>query len=374
MPSDDLFRSIFVPSKLRAAVGGKAWLQAMLDAEGALARAEARAGLIPADAADAITACCRADLFDVASIGEQGHAVANPAEPLVRALRERAGDAGRWVHHGATSQDIVDSAAMLVSKRARVLVLEESGGVAGACARLAGAHRGTVMAARTLLQQAVPTTFGLKAAGWLVGVVEARRRLAAVETAAQLGGAAGTLGAFGEKGIEVLGLFAEELELAEPALPWHANRTRIAELGAALELVAGACGKIALDVILLAQTEIAEISVPWGGSSAMPHKRNPAGAVVAAAAARQAARTSFDLLHEHERAAGAWQAEWTALSDALAFAGGTAAAVRETLEGLEVNGERMRANLDPVLAAEVEAGLASVDRLVDRALDLYRHA
>jgi 3-carboxy-cis,cis-muconate cycloisomerase len=292
----------------------------------------------------------------------------------VRALRERAGDAGRWVHHGATSQDIVDSAAMLVSKRARVLVLEESGGVAGACARLAGAHRGTVMAARTLLQQAVPTTFGLKAAGWLVGVVEARRRLAAVETAAQLGGAAGTLGAFGEKGIEVLGLFAEELELAEPALPWHANRTRIAELGAALELVAGACGKIALDVILLAQTEIAEISVPWGGSSAMPHKRNPAGAVVAAAAARQAARTSFDLLHEHERAAGAWQAEWTALSDALAFAGGTAAAVRETLEGLEVNGERMRANLDPVLAAEVEAGLASVDRLVDRALDLYRHA
>jgi 3-carboxy-cis,cis-muconate cycloisomerase len=229
------------------------------------------------------------------------------------------------------------------------------------------------MAARTLLQQAVPTTFGLKAAGWLVAVVEARRRLAAVELAAQLGGAAGTLGALGGKGLDVLRLFAEELDLAEPTLPWHANRIRVVELGAALELVAGACGKIALDVVLLAQTEIAEISVPWGGSSAMSHKRNPAGAVVAVAAARQAARTSFDLLHEHERAAGAWQAEWTALSDALAFAGGAATALRETLEGLEVNAERMRANLDAALTAELEDGLASVGALVDRALDLYRN-
>jgi 3-carboxy-cis,cis-muconate cycloisomerase len=373
LPSDDLFRPIFVPPKLRAALGGEAWLQAMLDAESALARAEARAGLIPAEAADAIAACCRADLYDVTAIGEEGHGVANPAEPLVRSLRERAGDAGRWVHHGATSQDIVDSAAMLVAKRARVLVLEETDGVARACARLADGNRNTVMAARTLLQQAVPTTFGLKAAGWLVGVVEARRRLTAVELAAQLGGAAGTLGALGAQGLAVLSLFADELELAEPALPWHANRTRIVELGAALELVAGVCGKIALDVILLAQTEVAEISVPWGGSSAMPHKRNPAGAVVAAAAARQAGRTSFDLLHEHERAAGAWQAEWTALSDALAYAGGAASAIRETLEGLEVNGERMRANLDPTLAAQLEDGLGSADALVERALALYRN-
>ena len=348
-------------------------MQAMLDAEAALARAEARAGVIPAEAANAIAACCRADLFDATTIGEQGHAVANPAEPLVRALRERAGEAARFVHHGATSQDIVDTAAMLVARRARSFVLDEADTVVALCAGLAETHRDTVMAARTLLQQAVPTTFGLKAAGWLVAVIEARRRLAEVELAVQLGGAAGTLGALGAKGVEVLGLFAEELELAEPTLPWHANRTRIVELATALELVAGACGKIALDVILLTQTEIAEISVPWGGSSAMAHKQNPAGAVVAVAAARQARRQTFDLLHEHERAAGAWQAEWTALSDALAFAGGAAAAVRETLEGLEVNDERMRANLDAALTAELEDGLGSVDTLVDRALALHRN-
>jgi 3-carboxy-cis,cis-muconate cycloisomerase len=371
LPSDgDLFGPIFVPQALRDAVGGRAWLQAMLDAEGALARAEARAGVIPAEAADAISACCEAGRFDPATIGEQGRRVANPAEPLVRALRAEVGEAGRWVHHGATSQDIVDTAAMLVAKRARALVLAEVDGVERACARLAEAHRATVMAARTLLQQAVPTTFGLKAAGWLEGVGGARRRLAAVELAAQLGGAAGTLAALGHKGIEVLHLYAEALELAEPALPWHADRVRVAELGAALELVAGTCGKIALDVILLAQTEVGEVTVPAGGSSAMPHKRNPASAIVAVAAARQV-RPGFGLLHEHERAAGAWQAEWPALCTALAYAGGAAAAVRETLDGLEVNAERMRANLDAAVAAYLDEGLGAADAFVDRALARY---
>ncbi|HEY2218619.1 MAG TPA: lyase family protein [Gaiellaceae bacterium] len=361
-----LFDALFVPKTLRDAVGGVGWVQAMLDAEAALARAQAAAGVIPPSAANRIAACCDAADFDVEQIGEEGRRVANPAEPLVRRLRERAGDAGEWVHHGATSQDIVDTAMMLVAKRARTLILAEMDGVAAACAKLADDHRRTAMAARTLLQQAVPTTFGLKAAGWLVGVVETRNRLDQVELAAQLGGAAGTLASLGDKGVAVLRLFAAELDLAEPPLPWHANRVRVGELAAALELVAGACGKIALDVTLLAQSEVGELSPPGGGSTAMAHKRNPATAVVAVAAARQVA-PRIDLLGELERAAGAWQAEWATISHALGYAGGAAAATRETLEGLEVDAERMRANMQPVVAAQPAAS----DVFVDRALEWY---
>jgi 3-carboxy-cis,cis-muconate cycloisomerase len=357
-----LFESLFVPEELLAATGDAAFLGAMCEAERALARASAKAGVIPEDAAAAIAEASRPERFDAGELMREGRRVANPAEPLVRRLRE----ANEWAHHGATSQDTVDTALMLVARRARALVLEDVDAVAASCAGLADAHRGTVMAARTLLQQAVPTTFGLKAAGWLVGVVEARRRLAAVELAAQLGGAAGTLAAFGEKGAEVLRLFAEELELAEPPLPWHANRVRVAELGGALELVAGSCGKIALDVILLAQTEVAEVTAPGGGSTAMAHKRNPACAVVAVAAARQV-EPRIDLLGEHERAAGAWQAEWPALAAALAYAGGAAAATRETLGGLQVDAARMLANMSPELEQYPEAG----DFLIDRALDFY---
>ena len=354
-----------MPRAIREAVDGRAWVQAMLDAEAALARAEARAGVIPADAASQIAAACESSRYDPEQIGEEGRRVANPAEPLVRRLRE----VSEWAHHGATSQDIVDTAMMLVAKRARALILEQADGVAAACARLAGDHRATVMAARTLLQQAVPTTFGLKAAGWLAGVAEARRRLATVELAAQLGGAAGTLAALGGNAPEVHRLYAEELGLAEPALPWHANRVRIAELVGVLGLLAGACGKIAHDVILLAQTEVAEVTVPAGASTAMAHKRNPASAVVALAAARQVA-PAIDLAGEHERAAGAWQAEWPAVANALAYTGGAAAAARETLDGLEVDVERMRANMTPVLADYPEAS----DVWVDRALEAYGQA
>ena len=359
-----MFDALFVPKPIRDAVGGRAWVQAMLDAEAALARAEARAGVIPAEAAETIAACCDASRFDPDQIGEEGRRVANPAQPLVRRLREQAGE---WVHYGATSQDIVDTAMMLVAKRARGLILAEADGVAAGCARLADEHRGTVMAARTLLQHAVPTTFGLKAAVWLSGVVEARRRLGSVDLAAQLGGAAGTLASLGDKGPEVLRLYAEELGLAEPSLPWQANRVRVAELVDGLALVAGACGKIALDVTLLAQTEVGEVSAPPGGSTAMAHKRNPASAVVAVAAARQVTQR-IDLLGEHERAAGSWQAEWTTVAHTLGYAGGAAAATRETLEGLQVNAERMRRNIHPVVAVQPEAS----DFFIDRALAEYR--
>ncbi len=356
------FEAIFVPDGLREAVSDEAWLQAMLDFERALAAAEARAGVIPADAAEAIAEACRAELYDLSALVPGSRAVGSPAEPLVRALRERlSGAAVTYVHWGATSQDVLDTAAMLVARRALGLVVGELDGAAAACAALARAHRGTVMAGRTLLQQAVPTTFGAKAAGWLVSVVEARRRLVEIaerRLAVELGGAAGTLSGLGDRGLEVLRLLAEELDLAEPVVPWHAGRVRIAELGGALDVAAGVLAKIGLDVALLSQTEVGEVREPpgRGGSSTMPHKRNPIGSALAIACARRvsgcASVLTAALVSEHERALGAWHAEWAPLSDALALTGGAAASIREVLTGLEVDAARMRANMSDVLAAE----------------------
>jgi 3-carboxy-cis,cis-muconate cycloisomerase len=357
----ELFRPIFVPDRFREAVGGRAWLQAMLDAEGALAVAQARAGLIPEEVAKTIVSRCDAALFDPEEIGHKGRAAGNPVPPLVRSLTAAVSDvsedAARYVHKGATSQDIMDTAAMLVAKRALDLILAELDGISSACARLAESHRDTIMAGRTLLQQALPTTFGLKAAGWLVSVLEARGRLLDVRSsrlAAQLGGAAGTLASLGDSGISILEEFARELDLAEPVVPWHTDRTRVAEVGGALSLVAGVLGKISLDVILLSQTEVGEVAEPSGGgrggSSTLPHKRNSILSVTAAASARRVVDLSRTLqaamTQEHERAAGAWHSEWEALSDTLALTGGAAAAIREVTEGLQVHPERMRENLD----------------------------
>jgi 3-carboxy-cis,cis-muconate cycloisomerase len=357
----ELFRPIFVPDRFREAVGGRAWLQAMLDAEGALAVAQARAGLIPEEVAKTIVSRCDAALFDPEEIGHKGRAAGNPVPPLVRSLTAAVSDvsedAARYVHKGATSQDIMDTAAMLVAKRALDLILAELDGISSACARLAESHRDTIMAGRTLLQQALPTTFGLKAAGWLVSVLEARGRLLDVRSsrlAAQLGGAAGTLASLGDSGISILEEFARELDLAEPVVPWHTDRTRVAEVGGALSLVAGVLGKISLDVILLSQTEVGEVAEPSGGgrggSSTLPHKRNSILSVTAAASARRVVDLSRTLqaamAQEHERAAGAWHSEWEALSDTLALTGGAAAAIREVTEGLQVHPERMRENLD----------------------------
>jgi 3-carboxy-cis,cis-muconate cycloisomerase len=367
----DLLGPIFMPDAVREAVSDRAWLQAMLDFEAALARAEARAGVIPDEAALAIAGACRADLFDAEEIGRAGRGPGNPAAPLASALRERLDDdAARWVHWGATSQDVLDTAAMLVSGRVLDLVTADLDGVAAACARLADEHRATPMAGRTLLQQAVPTTFGLKAAGWLVSVIEARDGLAAIRRdrlAVELGGAAGTLSALGDEGPAVLALLAEELGLAEPAVPWHTARARLAELGAALGVTVGALSKIALDVILMAQTEVGEAAeATGGGSSAMPHKQNPVAATLVRACAPRVQAQAGVLLGamaaEHERAAGAWHAEWDALADALALTGGAAARAREIVEGLRVDLERMRANLDAtgglVMAEHVKVVLA----------------
>jgi 3-carboxy-cis,cis-muconate cycloisomerase len=361
---------MFTTPAMQEAVSDESWLQAMLDAEAALARAEAQAGLIPPSAAVAIAAACTADRFDLDEIGGAGVAAGNPVVPLVEALRAAvAGEASNYVHHGATSQDILDTATMLIVRSALDLLDEDLHGVAAACAELADQHRATVMSGRTLLQQAVPITFGLKAAGWLTATLEARTRLAelrAARLAVQLGGAAGTLAAMGPAGLDVVRSFAEELGLAEPVLPWHTARARIAEIAAALAIAAGVMGKIALDVSLLMQTEVGEAFEPGapgrGRSSAMPQKRNPVGAVAVAACARRAQGLAGVLLgtivQEHERAAGAWQAEWESLSSLLEVTAGAVFRVREMLEGLEIDAERMRENLD------TSGGFAMAERVV----------
>lgn len=374
--SDDLFGPIFIPDELREAVGDRAWLQAMLDAEAALAAAQAAAGVISSSDAEAIRSRCEAERFDAAGLGYAARAAGNPVVPLVKELTAGVAavseEAARQVHRGATSQDITDTAAMLVAARALNRILSDLAALAGHAARLADEHRAALVAGRTLMQQALPVTFGLKAAGWLVAAIEARRSLSRVREhtlAAQLGGAAGTLASLGEAGPAVLANFARELGLREPAVPWHATRGRIAELAGALAVCAGCAEKISADVILMSQTEVGEVAEPAGegrgGSSTLPHKRNPILSVTAAADARRARSAAHTLQaamdHEHERAAGAWHAEWRALSEALAATGGAVAAMSEVLEGLEVNPDRMRANLDAtgglILAENVTTAL-----------------
>jgi 3-carboxy-cis,cis-muconate cycloisomerase len=396
-----VFDRLLVAQEFREATSDTAWLQALLDAEAALAVANARAGAIPEDAGEAIAAACRADAFDADALADDGRAAGNPVEPLVHALADAVGgDAANYVHWGATSQDILDTAAMLVARRTRDLLLARLDVLAADCARLADEHRSTLMAARTLLQHAVPTTFGLRAAGWLVAVLEARERVASLHLAAQLGGAAGTLAALGDRGAEVSRFYAEELQLEEPTLPWHTNRTRIAELAGALALVAGVAEKIARDVLLLSQTELAEVAEGSPGrSSTMPQKQNSVGSTIAVGCSRQVLGHVSVLLaaqaQEHERAAGAWHAEWPALRGSLMYTGGAVSAIADVLAGLVVDVERMASNVritgDALLAEqasfarrrrETQEGVAleldaasylgSSELFIDRALARYR--
>lgn len=350
----------------------------MLAFEAALAEAEAEAGLIPAEAAAAIRAASDGGGFDVERLAAEGRKSANPVVPMVAALRERVGDgAAEFVHYGATSQDVMDSAAMLVASRALGVIRGDLDRVAAACAGLAREHRDTPMAGRTLMQQALPITFGLKAAEWLDAIVSASERFDSLSLAVQLGGPAGTLASLGPGGERVVGLLAARLGLAEPPVPWHTARLRVADIGASLALTSGVLEKIGLDVVLLSQTEVGEVAEPSGGgrggSSSMPHKRNPVGSILAIACARRVRGDAGVLIaampQEHERAAGAWQSEWGPLSSALALTGGAAAAMTDALEGLEVRSDRMRENLELLTA---DAGsLGSSAAFVDRALSRY---
>ncbi|MET8076573.1 3-carboxy-cis,cis-muconate cycloisomerase [Streptomyces sp. NPDC005303] len=357
-PDTGLLAPGWAGSPAAAATSDGAYLQALLDAEAALTRAQAALGLAPAAAATAVTEAADAGRFDVRSLAERARGGGNPVIPLVGDLTKAVGEEhGPYVHRGATSQDILDTATMLVAARTLDLLSADLDRVQRALARLAADHRDTAMPGRTLTQHAVPTTFGLKAAGWRSLVLDARDRVAIVRGSlpVQLGGAAGTSAAFTAYGTEdtqaLTAAFAAELGLRAPLLPWHTLRTPIADLAGYLAFTAGALGKVAADVLVLGRTEIAELAEgSGGGSSAMPHKANPVRSTLIAAAARRApqlAATLYgSLAAEDERPAGAWHAEWEPLRDLLRLAGGATRDTAELTEGLRVHADTMREHLD----------------------------
>ncbi|MFE7648363.1 3-carboxy-cis,cis-muconate cycloisomerase [Streptomyces phaeoluteigriseus] len=343
-------------SRAASATSDASYLRALLDAEAALTRAQAALGLAPAAAAAAVTRAA-AGAFDVRSLAERARGGGNPVIPLVSDLTKAVGTAyGPYVHRGATSQDIMDTATMLVAVRALEPVLADLDRTQRALARLAAGHRDTPMPGRTLTQHAVPTTFGLKAAGWRSLVLDARDRLSAVRDSlpAQLGGAAGTLAAFTAYGAEdatvLPAAYARELGLRAPLLPWHTLRTPVADLAGCLAFAAGALGKTAADVLTLSRTEFGEVAEgSGGGSSAMPHKANPVRSTLIAAAAQRAPQLAATLygalVAPDERPAGAWHAEWEPLRDLLRLVGGAARDTAELTEGLHVRADVMRGHL-----------------------------
>jgi 3-carboxy-cis,cis-muconate cycloisomerase len=341
---------------LAAVFSDESVLQAMLDFEVALAEAAAETGAIPGEAAAHIRQSARSETFDASEIAHAAHASATPAIPLVKALTERVRAVDQRsadsVHWSATSQDVTDSALVLLLARARQHVAADHARLTSKLRSLSDEHASTVMLARTLLQAAAPTTFGLKAAGWHAAAETSWQRVAAAwddVTVVQYGGAAGTRAAAGPDAARVAARIAEKLGL-RPSAPWHSNRDRLGAFVAACGLYVAALGKIARDVALLMQTEIAEVAERGGGSSAMPHKRNPSQSVlVLAAAARMPGVVSQSLtsmIHEHERSAGGGQAEWSIVADAVQTTGSAAAAAACLLDGLSIDAGRMRANLD----------------------------
>jgi 3-carboxy-cis,cis-muconate cycloisomerase len=362
---------------MRAVCDDVAYLQHMLDFEAALARAEAATGVIPPSAVIPIEQACRAEKFDLAALAEAATRSGNLAIPLVKtltaAVAKADADAARYVHWGATSQDVIDTAAMLTLRAAIDALLPDVDRAITGFAKLARKHRDTPMVARTWLQHALPMPFGLKLAEYAAALHRSRLRLQRLRgdgLALQFGGAAGTLAALGDKGILVAESLARELKLPLPEAPWHTHRDRIAEIAAVLAIVTGSCGKIARDVSLMMQTDVAEAFEPSGegrgGSSTMPHKRNPVAAATALAAATMApnlAATIFAAqVQDHERSAGPWHAEWPTMPNLLLVTSGALAAIIDIAEGLEVDAARMRVNLDAtgglIMAEAVTMALA----------------
>ena len=356
-----LFGPLFHGPAMGAVFTDRAHLQGMLDFEAALARAEAKTGVIPAAAVAPITAQCDAALYDLGAIAEGAARSGNTAIPLVKVLtamvaaQDKA--AAGYVHWGATSQDAMDTGLVLQLRSAIALIEANLKTLSEALAALAQKHRQTPMVGRTWLQHALPITFGLKAAGWLDAVERHRARIAELKPrllVLQFGGAAGTLAALGDKGVAVAEALAAELKLDLPAMPWHGARDRVVELGAVLALLTGSLGKMARDIGLLMQTDVAEVFEPAGegrgGSSTMPHKRNPVGAAAVLAAATRVPHLAGSLLsgmvQEHERGLGGWHAEWQALPELVQLSAGALANMVEVINGLEVQPERMRTNLD----------------------------
>lgn len=374
-PADSpVLGALYGTDAMREAMGEMAFLQRMLDVEAALARAQARLGIVPAEAAKAITAAADAKRLDLPALAAATRNTGYPVVGLVKQLSALAGpEAGRWTHWGATTQDIMDSAVVLQIRDGLRLIETELAAVVAGFAAMARAHRDTVMAGRTHLQHALPVTFGYKVAVWLSPLITMQERLAQLRPRVlklEFGGAAGTLASLGDQGLAVQAALAKELGLAQPDIPWHVARDGIAEAVCFLGLLTGALSKIATDVILLMQTEVAEVSEPHqagrGGSSTMPQKRNPISCEYIIAQARGVHALVPQMLaamaQDQERGTGPWQAEALAVGQAFTLAHGALACARVLAEGLVVDPARMRRNLDStgglIMAEAVMMGLA----------------
>ena len=374
-PSDSpVFGTLYGSDAMRAIWDERVFFQRMLDVEAALARVQARLGIIPAEAAAAITAAAHVDNLDTAELAASVRNVGYPVVGVVKGLSRAAGpEAGRWTHWGATTQDIMDTALLLQLRDGLDLVRAELVAIAAALATQADKHRHTVMAGRTHLQHALPTTFGLKVATWLMPIPDHIKRIDQLRPRAQrveFGGAAGTLASLGDQGLAVMQGLAAELGLFEPPAPWHVARDGLAETVSVLGLICGSLAKIATDLILLAQTEIAEVSEPYvagrGGSSTMPQKRNPIASEYVLAAQR-GVQAMVPLMQnamndDHERGTGPWQAELLALPQAFVLTGGALLHARTIAEGMVVDADRMQQNLavtrGGIMAEAIMMGLA----------------
>jgi 3-carboxy-cis,cis-muconate cycloisomerase len=360
-PLASLTGLMFSTEAMQAVFSAQACVQGMLDFEAALARAEADAGVIPATAAAPIAACCDAARLDLPSLATAAASAGNLAIPLVKQLTAVVAqgdtDASKYVHWGATSQDAIDTGLVLQLRRALDLIDADLAGLADALAHLAERHRDTPVVGRTWMQHALPVTFGLKAAGWLDAVTRHRERLRSLRPqllVVQFGGAAGTLASLGDQGLKVAAALADNLGLGLPDTPWHTQRDRITEVATVLGMLVGTLGKMARDISLHMQTDVGEVSEPVaegrGGSSTMPHKRNPVGcAAVLTCAVRVPALVAtmlYGMVQEHERALGGWQAEWDTLPDIVQLAAGALRQMKQVAAGLTIDAGRMAANLD----------------------------
>ncbi|KJH75201.1 MULTISPECIES: 3-carboxy-cis,cis-muconate cycloisomerase [unclassified Pseudomonas] len=360
-PGNQLFDAYFTARDMREVFCDRGRVQAMLDFESALARAEATVGLIPQTAVAPIQAACRAGLYDFAALGEAIATAGNSAIPLVKALGKQIAatdaDAERYVHLGATSQDVMDTGLVLQLRRALELIESDLAQLGAILSTQAERYAATPLAGRTWLQHATPVTLGMKISGWLGAVTRSRQRLQELKPrllVLQFGGASGTLAALGDQALPIAQALAKELQLGLPDQPWHTQRDRLVEFGSVLGLIAGSLGKLGRDVSLLMQTEAGEVFEPSapgkGGSSTMPHKRNPVGAAVLIGAATRVPgliSTLFSAMpQEHERSLGLWHAEWETLPEICCLVSGSLKQALLMAAGLEVDAERMTRNLD----------------------------
>lgn len=375
-PADGIvLGALYGTDAMRAAFGETAWLQRMLDMEAALARAQARLGIVPAAAAAEITAAARADRLDRAKLADATRNTGYPVVGLVKQLAALAGESGGWTHWGATTQDIMDTALVLQMRDALDLIEPDLRATCAALAARAREHRDTVMAGRTHLQHALPVTFGYKCAVWLSPLLTALERLDQARPRILrlgFGGAAGTLASLGEQGLAVSRELAKELDLTEAEIPWHVSRDGVAEAVCWLGIVCGNLAKIATDFMLMMQTELAEVAEPHvfgrGGSSTMPQKRNPIACEYILAQSRGVHALVGQVLsampHDLERGTGPWQAEALAVPQAFLLAHGAVAQARFLAEGMIVDAKRMRTNLDAsgglIVTEAVMMGLAPV--------------